>query len=319
MSLRRTRISVCVATYNQARYIEDAVLSVLAQAVNADLEVLVGDDGSTDGTGDLLAALASRFPSVLRVIRRASNLGPAGNYRDLVRRATGDYIAHLDGDDAWLPGKLRAQMSFLDANPACPAVYTNAISVDAAGGMLGAFTNSHQELIPLKYICARGNFLMHSSTMYRAQWKEEFLRLRTPLIDYAIHLSFAARGPLGFIDRPLACYRVDTDTSLVRNAFPWVQGQLWQALRDVLPGLTQQERRSAAAHFAAQAMLSRIFGQTASLSSLLDEIASETGSSRAGLVFAAVPAAISIFAHGTVRKLLRSMGADARMALHYRI
>jgi glycosyltransferase involved in cell wall biosynthesis len=319
MRQRRARISVCVATYNQVRYIEDAVLSAVAQAVDADLEVLVGDDASTDGTGEVLEALARRFQGVVHVIRRVPNLGPAGNYQDLVRRASGDYIAHLDGDDAWLPGKLRAQMTFLEANPTCPAVYTNAISVDPAGGMLGAFTNSHEELMSLKYICGRGNFLMHSSTMYRAQWKEDFLRLRAPLIDYAIHLSFAARGPLGFIDRPLACYRVDTDTSLVRNAFPWVQRQLWHALRDVLPSLTQQERRSAAAHFAAQAMLSRIFGRTATLWSLLDDISAEIGSSRAGLLFAAVPAAISIFAHGSVRTFLRNIGADARMALHYRI
>lgn len=313
------RVSVCVATYNQAAYIEDCVLSVLAQAADADIELLVGDDGSTDGTGEILQALERRHPGRIVVLRREANLGPAGNYQDLVGRATGRFIAHLDGDDAWLPGKLRAQIAFLSAHPECPAVYTNAIAVETSGRLVGSFTNAHPRLMSLSYLCARGNYLMHGSMLYRAQWKDDFLRMSAPLIDYAIHLAFSRHGPLGFIDEPLALYRVATATSMVRNSFPWVQRQLWDALKEATRTLAPTQRRRAIAHFVGEALLARAHGKTASVRPLVREAAAEAGCSRGSLLLAAAPAMVAVTAHGVLRSLLRRIRADARMAQHYRV
>ena len=90
-------------TYNHERYIRDCILSVLFQDFGGDLEILVGEDGSTDGTRAILKKLDARFPGRLTLLLREANMGPFDNLRDLAGRAKGEFIAHLDGDDYWMP------------------------------------------------------------------------------------------------------------------------------------------------------------------------------------------------------------------------
>ena len=100
-------ISVILPVYNQARYLAQAVESVWAQGA-ADLELLLVDDGSTDGTPALIEQLAARGP--LRAIRQ-QNAGPAAARNRGIRESRGEWVAFLDADCYWLPGKLRAQLA----------------------------------------------------------------------------------------------------------------------------------------------------------------------------------------------------------------
>ncbi|MCG5517203.1 MULTISPECIES: glycosyltransferase [unclassified Ectothiorhodospira] len=105
------RVSVIIPAYNARSYIGDAIHSVEAQGIDH-LELIVVDDGSTDGTGDYIK---HHHPSVELI--RKSNGGAATARNAGLARATGEYIAFLDADDLWLPGKLEAQLSHLAANP----------------------------------------------------------------------------------------------------------------------------------------------------------------------------------------------------------
>lgn len=315
----RPRVTVCVATYNQAPYIERCVASVLEQAGEFELEVLVGDDGSKDNTGDVLEALLARTPGAFTLVRRPANIGGTQNYQNIVARASGDFIAHLDGDDAWLPGKLDAQLRFLVAHPQCPAVYCNAKVVDNSGRTIASFTNTQPPLIDLAHLAAKGNFLMHSSLVYRARHRDAFLALAPPVIDWRIHLALACLGPLGFINEPLALYRHATETSTVRNAFPWVQRLLWEALRDVLAELPPEERTRAVAHFAAGIVLAGLRGKAGGAGSLLDEAALAVGLSRNALIARSAPAAAAIVAHQVSRKFAALTARPSHVALHARI
>jgi glycosyltransferase involved in cell wall biosynthesis len=310
---------VCIATYNQAPYIQDCVASVLAQAADADLEVLVGDDGSRDGTGDVLAALLERHPGRFTLIRRPGNIGGTENYQDLVRRAGGDFIAHLDGDDAWLPGKLRAQLEFLALHPQCVAVSTNAIAVDTQGVLLGAFSGRHPPLMPLGYVAGKGSYLMHSTLLYRAGHRALFTDAPPPVIDYALHLALAARGPIGYLNQALAVYRVATATSTVRNNYAFVQRLLWSAVQQAAAGLDADQRRDAGVHFAAEALIARGSGRGAPLRPLLDEIAAMAGCSRAQLVARALPSVIALGGVGVLRRVLRQAGANGLLSEHPRV
>ncbi|TWO66653.1 glycosyltransferase [Caenimonas sedimenti] len=318
MKLARPRVSVCIATYNQAPFIADSVLSVLAQD-DAGVEVLVGDDGSSDGTREIVAALADRFPGRFLPVLRTGNIGGTENYQDLVRRATGDFIAHLDGDDAWLPGKLRAQVDFLLAHADCPAVYTNAVALDAAGRLLGPFTNAHPARMPLGYVAARGNYLMHSSMMYRAAHREVFTAPPPPVIDYAIHLAFARLGPLGFIDRALAVYRVGTPTSTVRTRYEFVQQLLWAALREAGAHLDAPLRREAATHFFAEVLVARVQGKAGPNPALDQELAQAAGCSKAVLMARAGPVLARLGAAAIQRYAWRAAGLPERLAVHARV
>lgn len=118
MTTSQPLVSVVIPAYNCAPYIAEAVQSVLKQDYPA-IEVIVVDDGSTDGTDKVLQAMSSE----IRVIRQA-NAGPAKARNRGVAAARGEFVAFLDGDDVWLPGKLRAQMDYLLAHPEVDICFT---------------------------------------------------------------------------------------------------------------------------------------------------------------------------------------------------
>lgn len=111
------KVSVIVPLYNTRAYIDQAIDSILAQTRPAD-EVVVVDDGSTDGGPDLLA----RYGSAVRVIRQAHAGGPTTLNRGIAE-TTGEAIAFLDGDDLWAKRKLEQQVPALLAAPEIDGVF----------------------------------------------------------------------------------------------------------------------------------------------------------------------------------------------------
>lgn len=105
------KVSVIMPCYNNGAFVRQAVDSVLQQDY-PNIELIVVDDGSKDNSLEVLASYGDR----IRVIVQP-NQGPAAARNNGIRHATGDYIAFLDSDDLWLPGKLSAQLEFLQTNP----------------------------------------------------------------------------------------------------------------------------------------------------------------------------------------------------------
>lgn len=229
--MTRPRLCVCVVTYNQRDFIETCLRSILDQAVDADVRVVVGDDGSTDGTSDIIQTLVADYGPRLVHLRRERNLGPFPNLRDVLSRAEGEFIARVDGDDYWLPGKLARQLAYLQRHPGCSAVYTNALTVDEHGQPLGVFNDLGDARLDLATLLRRGNALNNSSVLFRAGhgtgWDAG------DQIDYQIHLWLARHGWLGHIGEPLAGYRVSTQGSLVLSANERVRALYWQAIQSV--------------------------------------------------------------------------------------
>ena len=104
-------VSCIVPVYNGEKYLGEAIDSILGQSYRP-LEVLVCDDGSTDGT----AHVAARYGDAVRYLRQA-NAGPCAARNLGVAHALGEYLAFLDADDVWVPGKLARQMALFDARP----------------------------------------------------------------------------------------------------------------------------------------------------------------------------------------------------------
>ena len=118
-------VSVVIATYNQVAYIEETILSVLAQQCSYPFEVIIADDGSNDGERELLCDLQKKYPKQLKLIFNEKNLMVARNYVNAIREAKGKYIATLDGDDYWnTTDKLQRQVDILEMNSDISIVYT---------------------------------------------------------------------------------------------------------------------------------------------------------------------------------------------------
>lgn len=227
------RVTVCIVTYNQRDYISQCVRSVLDQSDGIELRILLGDDASDDGTSEIAAELAASHRETITYLRREPRMGGGANMRDLIERADGDFIARVDGDDYWLPGKLQAQLTYLQKHPDCVAVYTNAVTVDGAGNRTGLFNDVGDARFDLAAMVRRGNFLNNSSVLFRSAGRHAWLDVDVPQIDYRVHLWHARRGWLGHIGEPLAAYRVGTQDSMVATMNDRVRDMYWQAILSV--------------------------------------------------------------------------------------
>jgi glycosyltransferase involved in cell wall biosynthesis len=204
------RVSVTVPTFNHGRWLAECLESVVHQEVGFPYEIIVADDASTDGiTRAIVEEYATRYPDLVVPLLRETNMGPGQNFLDLIRRARGEYIAHCDGDDLMLPGKLQRQVDFLDRNPDCAFVTHNMRMIDGETGRVIA-ERFHNRPIPAKsdidFLCLFGTFFSHSSKMYRASAIVTRVRDRR-MIDFYHHVEHASRGRIGYIDETLGVYR----------------------------------------------------------------------------------------------------------------
>lgn len=208
-------------------------MSVIVQSGDLLLEILVGDDLSQDNTGEIVQAIAEKFPGLIRYFRHSENKGPSENLRFIIGEACGEYVAHLDGDDYWLPGKLEAQVKLLDLYSECPAVYTNALVMDGSGIVRGVFNNQLSNRYDINALLRYGNFLNNSSMMYRASVRDSIINIKVPLLDYRIHLRLAQHGEIAYLNQTLIVYRVSSSSSALVHANDRVREMYWEALQDV--------------------------------------------------------------------------------------
>lgn len=212
-------VSVCVVTYNHENYIEQCIESILSQDVNFDFEVIVANDASTDRTLEKLMQLKYKYPQRLRIISHEVNVGPYKNYRHIHQQANGIYIAHCDGDDYWLPGKLQQQVDFLMKNTDCVAVYTNADVIDENGQYIARFNGRNiLQKFDLNYLVAKSNFLCHSSLVYRAELRDKVFPTLDAFVDYHVHINLAKFGLLAYINMQGVVYRYNSGESLVKTS-----------------------------------------------------------------------------------------------------
>jgi glycosyltransferase involved in cell wall biosynthesis len=120
------RISVIVTTYNQERTIARTLDSILMQQCHLPIEIIIGEDCSTDGTLSICQQYASKHPDIIRLFANTTNKGIIDNYFDCLLKAHGKYIADCAGDDFWTdPLKLEKEANILDQHPEVTLVHTD--------------------------------------------------------------------------------------------------------------------------------------------------------------------------------------------------
>jgi glycosyltransferase involved in cell wall biosynthesis len=134
------RVSAAIITHNRARYLGEAIESVLGQTA-PDLELIVVDDGSTDETADVVAPYLDRIRYV-----RQERRGKAAARNTAVELARGELIAFCDSDDRWYPDRLERQLAALELHPHVGMVHGHVDVVDADGRLLPDRTSAAREL-----------------------------------------------------------------------------------------------------------------------------------------------------------------------------
>ena len=119
--VRIPRVSVVIPCYNYGRYLPDAVASALGQ-VGVDVDVLIVDDASPDGSAEVAGRLAAGDPRIT-VVRHEVNRGHIQTYNDGLDRTTGEFVVLLSADDLLAPGALSRATALMDCNPSVGFVY----------------------------------------------------------------------------------------------------------------------------------------------------------------------------------------------------
>ena len=202
------KVSVCIVTYNQENYIQQCLQSVIDQKTDFELEIIVADDCSTDRTTEVIKNFQEKHPEKFNVLIRKKNIGALENFVDTHRRAKGDYVCHLDGDDYWLENKLQSQVRILDNNQDI------AIAAHDMFELLDERLYCSQrraltelgDIATVEDLLRRGCFFHHSSKMYRRS--ATISTQPPPAIDYYFHIEHSISGRIYFSKDRLGVYRV---------------------------------------------------------------------------------------------------------------
>jgi glycosyltransferase involved in cell wall biosynthesis len=252
MSRTAPLVSVVIPSYNRAHHLPECLKSVLDQSYPA-LEAIVVDDGSRDQTRELVAALRAADPRIQYLYQDNAGVSAARNAG--LRAARGDFIALLDSDDAWLPGKLELQLAALRALPQAGMIWSDMTAVSETGvrlherflhKMYGAYEKLggrplFSQSITLEapgipgletptasvgygniYALILSGNLVHTSTVLLR--RERALQagffheqFRKGGEDYGFHLRTCRHGPVAFLDLPTVLYRVGCQDQLTHR------------------------------------------------------------------------------------------------------
>ncbi len=210
-------ISVCIMTYQHAKYIRECLEGALLQKTNFPVEIIIGEDGSNDGTREICIEYAEKNPDRIRLFPRSRNdvITINGkktgrfNFMQTFKAARGKYIALCEGDDYWSdPHKLQKQVDFLEANPDFAVCFHSAYELHE--GMERRISNPDltSDVFTIEDL-ANGNFLHTPTVVYRNIFKGDLPSwfVRIPLGDYPLHMLHSNEGKIKFIAEPLGYYR----------------------------------------------------------------------------------------------------------------
>jgi glycosyltransferase involved in cell wall biosynthesis len=201
------RVAVVMSAFNAERFLAPAVESILNQTWR-DLSLIVVDDGSTDGTADILRGICD---SRLQVLRQKRNLGLVQALNLAIGYTRSELVARMDADDLAMPERLAQQVALLDSQPQTAAVGTACTVIDDQDAVIGRIdVETDPDRISQKLLTT--NQIVHPSVMMRASAVRELggyrdLAGRTAQ-DYDLWLRMSERWPLANLAAPLLRYRV---------------------------------------------------------------------------------------------------------------
>lgn len=209
------KVSVCIPTYNRAKFLQESIESVLAQTYR-DFELIICNNASTDNTIDIVKSF--KDPRIKFFIND-KNIEGVNNVNKCIELAKGDYITIFHDDDVMILNNLEHKVKFLDENPNVGLVYSDVYMIDANGKAIdGPFTinmNSKQEtvlggLVCFKKLIFEWNFICCPSVLLRKRCYDKLGKydVRLPgASDYEMWARISLYHDVGYISKPLIKYR----------------------------------------------------------------------------------------------------------------
>lgn len=203
------KVSVCVVTYNQEKYIAECLQSLVDQVTDFPFEIIVGEDCSTDKTREIVEEFARKYPDLIVRNYHNKNVGAVQNAITSYRLARGEYICHMDGDDGALPGKLKETAALLELHPECVMVTHDATVINANSEKVrGSLKKFNSGVYSIEDLVRNLPFFTNSAKMVRKMACIDSLpELNSNAVDVELHLLEARFGKIVHINKPLCYYR----------------------------------------------------------------------------------------------------------------
>jgi glycosyltransferase involved in cell wall biosynthesis len=203
-------VSVFLPTYNHENFLAECLDSILTQDYE-NIEIVCGDDCSTDGTKKILKKYAQLYPKKIKAICNKENLGTTRNCNNILRHCTGKYVVFFSGDDIMLPGKISKLICFLEDNPEFVLCYHDIEVFDSeTGKKVCNYTDVSRSpsgevtslLTPNTFVAGPA-FAALRAALPREGYNENI----KVISDWLFIIETATRGKIGYIPEVLTRYR----------------------------------------------------------------------------------------------------------------
>jgi len=205
----RPKVSIFMLTYNHEKYIEKAIKSVLAQKTSFPIELIIGEDCSTDKTREICSKYQAQYPGIIRLLDSDKNLGIKKNFLRTLNACNSEFVAYLEGDDYWIDkNKLQLQADFLDNNADFSLVCHRAKILDMDVGSEYVLNDSNVKEVSTAEDLCKLNLIYANSVLFRVpQNRFEGFELDSPVADWVLWVYVAQYGKIKYFHEPMSVYR----------------------------------------------------------------------------------------------------------------
>lgn len=203
-------VSVLMITYNHEKFIDKAIESIICQQTNFNIELVIGEDHSTDQTHSKCKEWEHRFPDKIRVVRSEQNIGVSKNVVFTYGHLTGTYVAICEGDDYWTDSnKLQKQVDYLESNLDASGCFHDSITINERDEII---SNSYFPLTRSVYdsvACInllRSSYATCSLVFRKIDPLPDWFQRRA--CDYFLDLLITDHGQLHYLQSNMSAYRI---------------------------------------------------------------------------------------------------------------
>ena len=213
----RILISVVIPSYNRADTVGQTIESILAQKVDANVEIVIGDDCSTDNAREVLLKYKEQHPDAIRLLFHEQNMGLGANWATCVKACKGKYICNCDNDDYWHnEQKLQIQLDYMESHSECNICITNHRTHNRTTGEIKeckAYINREMDVQEAMYM---SNNICNATMMYRADFMkahldlDEFIKRQFSLQDWPAWVILTAYTDIDILPESTATFGIET-------------------------------------------------------------------------------------------------------------
>ncbi len=214
---KKILISVVIPSYNRADTVGQTIESILAQKVDADIEIVIGDDCSTDNAREVLLKYKEQHQETIKLLFHKHNMGLGANWATCIKACKGKYICNCDNDDYWHnEHKLQIQLDYMESHPDCNICITNHRTHNRTTGEIKECKAYINRTMDVQSAMWSDCTFCNATIMYRADFMkehldlDEFIKRRLTLQDWPAWVILTAYTDIDVLPESTATFGIET-------------------------------------------------------------------------------------------------------------